>query len=353
MTRQAVELATAVSRSFVQDVNSDGLLGLAFSKINTVRPTQQKTFFDNIKADLALPVFTADLKRAETGSYEFGAIDTSKFTGELTYIPIDNSRGFWEFASSRFSVNGKMQSNPNPTTAIADTGTSLMLVDEPVAEAYYRQVRGAVNDPNIGGFVYPCSSVLPDFGVAIGNDYMAVIPGDGITFAQVDAQSESDRTISSDGRITDGDFSLLRWHPIQRRSAAADLRGCHVQGAVCRLRRRPERRRIRPSQLRWKDPARSDVVRSRWVKGPRLSCLSFWQHQAETHVHGPRTGMRRRRDEAALGGDRECLTFISLSIIETAFEYMMFRYRMNILPSDSFIYATVCAPGTEYISNGA
>ncbi|MCJ1367510.1 hypothetical protein MMC16_006643 [Acarospora aff. strigata] len=189
VTRQAVELATAVSRSFVQDVNSDGLLGLAFSKINTVRPTQQKTFFDNIKADLALPVFTADLKRAETGSYEFGAIDTSKFTGELTYIPIDNSRGFWEFASSRFSVNGKMQSNPNPTTAIADTGTSLMLVDEPVAEAYYRQVRGAVNDPNIGGFVYPCSSVLPDFGVAIGNDYMAVIPGDGITFAQVDAQT--------------------------------------------------------------------------------------------------------------------------------------------------------------------
>lgn len=32
---QAVELATAVSQSFVQDVNTDGLMGLAFSKLNT------------------------------------------------------------------------------------------------------------------------------------------------------------------------------------------------------------------------------------------------------------------------------------------------------------------------------
>jgi hypothetical protein len=32
---QAVELATAVSQSFIQDTNNDGLVGLAFSKLNT------------------------------------------------------------------------------------------------------------------------------------------------------------------------------------------------------------------------------------------------------------------------------------------------------------------------------
>jgi hypothetical protein len=35
---QAVELANAVSRSFVQDTNTDGLVGLAFSKLNTGTP---------------------------------------------------------------------------------------------------------------------------------------------------------------------------------------------------------------------------------------------------------------------------------------------------------------------------
>ncbi len=191
VTRQAVELATALSQSFVRDLNSDGLLGLGFSKLNTVKPTQQKTFFDNVMADLAQPVFTANLRRDDTGSYEFGNIDTSKFAGDLTYIPIDNSRGWWEFASTRFSVDGQEQQNPNPSPAIADTGTSLMLVDDFVAEAYYSKVKGAKMDQDVGGYIYPCSSKLPDFAVAIGDSYMAVVPGSGINFAPVDSTETS------------------------------------------------------------------------------------------------------------------------------------------------------------------
>jgi len=59
---QAVESAQKVSSSFSSDANNDGLLGLAFSSLNTVSPTPQKTFFDNAKASLDSPVFTADLK---------------------------------------------------------------------------------------------------------------------------------------------------------------------------------------------------------------------------------------------------------------------------------------------------
>lgn len=36
--KQCVEVATDVSSQFVQDANSDGLLGLAFSTISTVLP---------------------------------------------------------------------------------------------------------------------------------------------------------------------------------------------------------------------------------------------------------------------------------------------------------------------------
>lgn len=71
-TTQAVEAATSVSSQFTQDTDNDGLLGLAFSSINTVQPQQQNTFFDTVKSSLAKQLFTADLKKGQAGSYDFG-----------------------------------------------------------------------------------------------------------------------------------------------------------------------------------------------------------------------------------------------------------------------------------------
>lgn len=71
-TSQAVEAATSVSSTFTQDTQSDGLLGLAFSSINTVTPNQATTFFDTVKSTLAKALFTADLKKGAPGSYTFG-----------------------------------------------------------------------------------------------------------------------------------------------------------------------------------------------------------------------------------------------------------------------------------------
>lgn len=60
-SKQAVESAKQVSSSFTSDSQNDGLLGLAFSTLNTVSPTPQNTFFDNVIPSLDSPVFTADL----------------------------------------------------------------------------------------------------------------------------------------------------------------------------------------------------------------------------------------------------------------------------------------------------
>ncbi len=70
---QAVEAAKKVSSEFTSDTDNDGLLGLAFSSINTVSPTKQKTFFDNALSSLAQPVFTADLKHGK-GTFSFSLL---------------------------------------------------------------------------------------------------------------------------------------------------------------------------------------------------------------------------------------------------------------------------------------
>jgi hypothetical protein len=85
VTSQAVEAATSVSTQFINQ-NSDGLMGLGFSNTNTVKPTKQKTFFENIKDSLKMPLFTVALKKNATGTYDFGYIDNSKYTVRNTML---------------------------------------------------------------------------------------------------------------------------------------------------------------------------------------------------------------------------------------------------------------------------
>lgn len=187
VTSQAIELATAVSSSFVQDTNSNGLVGLAFSKLNTVKPTAQKTFFDNAMASLSQPVFTADLRHNAVGSYEFGNIDSTKFNGSLSWAAVNTTNGFWQFSTSKFSVGTGAVTRTAGGQAIADTGTTLMLTSAAIVNAYYSQVQGAVNNATVGGVTFPCSATLPDLNVDVGGSYMAAIRGKDINFSPVDS----------------------------------------------------------------------------------------------------------------------------------------------------------------------
>ena len=182
--KQCIELAQQVSGSFLQDDFMDGLLGLAFSTINQVQPQQQKTFFENVMGDLDQPLFTADLEENASGTYEFGNIDSSKHTGDINYAPVDNSMGFWMIQSETYSIGGASHQCSTCSPTIADTGTSLLIWDNDVVAAYYQQVQGA--QLSQGTYLYPCSETLPDFGVAIGSSYVAVVKGADMKYATAD-----------------------------------------------------------------------------------------------------------------------------------------------------------------------
>lgn len=191
VTDQAIEMATAVSQSFTEDANNNGLVGLAFSKLNTVKPQQQKTFFDNVMPSLAEPVFTADLRKAAVGAYEFGRVDATKFNGTMTWVPVNTTQGFWQFPSQMFAVGTGAPTMGQPGfQAIADTGTTLIITNPTVVQGYYSQVPGAVNDAQVGGVTVPCDAQLPDLMMAVGDNFMARVKGSDINFAKVQGNSE-------------------------------------------------------------------------------------------------------------------------------------------------------------------
>ena len=177
---QAVEAASTVSAQFTQDAGTDGLLGLAMSSINTVKPVQQTTFFDTVKSQLAQPLFAVNLKYHAAGSYDFGYIDSTKYTGSITYVDVDDSQGFWGFTANGYTVGST--TSRTSISAIADTGTTLVYVDDSIVDAYYSQVDGAQNDSQAGGITFPCDSQLPDFSILV-NGVKQTIPGKYINFA--------------------------------------------------------------------------------------------------------------------------------------------------------------------------
>jgi aspergillopepsin I len=188
---QAVEAASTVSSGFTRDNMNDGLIGLAHSKLNTIKPQGQLTWFDNIRPQLNAPVFTATLKKRAVGTYDFGYIDKSKYRGDLIWAPIKGAKGFWDFDTTGFSVgDGPMQ--PAVVNAIADTGTSLWYMPKTVVDTYYASVEGAkfdADDPRTGrkgqnAWLFPCKSVLPDIGIWVG-DQKVVVPGDNINYQQI------------------------------------------------------------------------------------------------------------------------------------------------------------------------
>ncbi|KAK6509663.1 Type I transmembrane sorting receptor [Arthrobotrys musiformis] len=188
VTGQAVELAKTVSQSFSSDSFADGLVGLAFGSVNTVKPQQQKTFFENAIDGLSKGVLTADLRHQETGSYDFGIIDSKKFTGQIQYAPVDSSNGFWEFDANSYTIGNTTRKDQ--ATAIADTGTTLLLVSNAIAKQYYATVKGSKLDEEQGGYTIPCSSQLPDITISVGNK-KATVPGSLINYAPIEDGSKT------------------------------------------------------------------------------------------------------------------------------------------------------------------
>ncbi|KAF2643922.1 aspergillopepsin A precursor [Massarina eburnea CBS 473.64] len=218
---QAIELAKELSEQFAKG-NGSGLLGLAFSSINTVNPDQQKTPVDNIISQKSgkEQLFTAylgswrDADEADKGKsfYTFGYIDQDALkaaeTSEPNYADVDNSQGFWQIKSASATINGETVTRSN-NTSIMDTGTTLCLVDDSLVDAVYKAIPGAKYDQSNQGYVFPSSTSadkLPEVKLAIGDkqvvfqkeDFGFADAGNGMVYGSIQSRGNMDMDIYGD-----------------------------------------------------------------------------------------------------------------------------------------------------------
>ncbi|SCO91014.1 probable aspartic proteinase precursor [Fusarium oxysporum] len=180
--KQAVQAATVIQAEFA----SDGILGLAFSTINTVQPKKQKTFFETLLPTLKKKVFAANLRlNGKPATWDFGYIDDTKFKGKVAYTPVVSQK-YWSMNVSSYAVGkGSFTSSKKQVgEVIVDSGTSLVYFPEAVVNDYYSHIKGYEFQQR-GTRTFPCNSTIPDFHFKIDSTTLS-IPGRDVNYTVYD-----------------------------------------------------------------------------------------------------------------------------------------------------------------------
>lgn len=134
---------------------------------------------------LAAPLFTSNLRAGRPGNYNFGYISPREFTGDITYAPVARENPYWEITVDGVQIgSGAYETTDLLERVVVDTGTTLILIDDSLVEAYYDEVPGAAYARSWGGFVFPCDAELPDWYFGIGA-YRGRVPGEYINYNEV------------------------------------------------------------------------------------------------------------------------------------------------------------------------
>lgn len=143
--------------------------------------------------------------------FTFGYIDEdvlARCGTDIHYVPIDSSKGFWQFNSESATIND-VPIDRAGNTAIADTGTTLALVSDELCKAIYAQIPDAKFDKKQQGWVFPVNTPadqLPKVTVAVGDkqfeiqkeDFGFAKCGNGMQYGGIQSRGDSKFDILGD-----------------------------------------------------------------------------------------------------------------------------------------------------------
>jgi len=145
------------SRSTGFDSKIDGILGIGPTSLTrgTLTPdssTEIPTVTDNlfttghIASDLVAVSLQPDTEAGVVkGELSWGTVDTSKYTGSITYVPLTTTSPASEYWGIDQSITYGETQILDTTAGIVDTGTTLLLIATNAFQAYQKATGGVLN----------------------------------------------------------------------------------------------------------------------------------------------------------------------------------------------------------------
>lgn len=163
-------LASTASDDF-NNYPMDGILGLGRPSSDALGTPTVMQVLDQ-QGDLAENIVGIHLSRssdgAKDGQITFGSVDSSRFTGKLSYTKVTNAQS-WELAADDAGVDAKGASFTGKS-AIIDTGTSYILMPPSDAAALHALIPGSSQNGEV--FIVPCSTASNVYFTFSGVQYI-------------------------------------------------------------------------------------------------------------------------------------------------------------------------------------
>ncbi|CAE6465107.1 unnamed protein product, partial [Rhizoctonia solani] len=146
------------------------------------------------------PIFSVKLDKHDShGFYTFGYINENIHASKLYWQGIITDNGWWEggcigrtpssspeidsvVASQYVRIGSKIYDRGHSNTAIIDTGTTLILIEDKTIERLYSQIPGAKLDHTLGGYVFPTDAPVPELAFSVGK-WLFTIPSEDLAFS--------------------------------------------------------------------------------------------------------------------------------------------------------------------------
>ncbi|PSR80075.1 aspartic peptidase domain-containing protein [Coniella lustricola] len=177
VSNATVEVASSYSSNLVKDdAPLSGLMGLAINLTTTASPSMPP-IIGQLRAQKVHHI-AVDLQYHANGTYTFGAVDPSAYTGQLVYRPVKPNKGYWWIEVSTMRIGKSNRTMVHSWDTIVDTGTSLFLGPSDIVSKYYKAVSGAQYSQGDDAYVFPCNTSLPDFHFGFSSTWDEyIVPG--------------------------------------------------------------------------------------------------------------------------------------------------------------------------------